>query len=139
LVIVHEFTPYLLQTPQKNCYHWKSLPYCTQESCWIICSKLYSDPLIAPERIVLCNSKFIFLLDMISSKVFCIQADTVSQTVESESCSSVLFLKQFGWLLQVHNALGVSYKKDNRLDKAIQQFEKAVELQPGYVTSKGKS
>jgi hypothetical protein len=88
---------------------------------------------------VLCNSKFIFLLDMISSKVFCIQADTVSQTVESESCSSVLFLKQFGWLLQVHNALGVSYKKDNRLDKAIQQFEKAVELQPGYVTSKGKS
>ncbi|XP_062220732.1 tetratricopeptide repeat domain-containing protein PYG7, chloroplastic-like [Phragmites australis] len=36
-------------------------------------------------------------------------------------------------LAQVYNALGVSYKRDNKLDKAIQQFEKAVELQPGYV------
>jgi tetratricopeptide (TPR) repeat protein len=35
----------------------------------------------------------------------------------------------------VHNALGASYKKDNKLDKAIHQFEKAVELQPGYVTA----
>ncbi|KAL5223585.1 hypothetical protein ABZP36_010224 [Zizania latifolia] len=38
-------------------------------------------------------------------------------------------------LAQVHNALGVSYKRDNKLDKAIQQFEKAVGLQPGYVTA----
>ncbi|KAJ1254378.1 hypothetical protein BS78_K073900 [Paspalum vaginatum] len=38
-------------------------------------------------------------------------------------------------LAQVYNALGVSYKRDNKLDKAIQQFEKAVELQPGYVTA----
>ncbi|CAN6218754.1 unnamed protein product, partial [Urochloa humidicola] len=38
-------------------------------------------------------------------------------------------------LAQVYNALGVSYKRDNKLDKAIQQFEKAVKLQPGYVTA----
>ncbi|XP_066397718.1 tetratricopeptide repeat domain-containing protein PYG7, chloroplastic isoform X1 [Miscanthus floridulus] len=38
-------------------------------------------------------------------------------------------------LAQVYNALGVSYKRDNKLDKAIQQFQKAVELQPGYVTA----
>ncbi|WVZ65866.1 hypothetical protein U9M48_015163 [Paspalum notatum var. saurae] len=38
-------------------------------------------------------------------------------------------------LAQVYNALGVSYKRENKLDKAIQQFEKAVELQPGYVTA----
>jgi tetratricopeptide (TPR) repeat protein len=36
---------------------------------------------------------------------------------------------------QVYNALGVSYKRDNKLDLAIKQFEKAVELQPGYVTA----
>ena len=35
----------------------------------------------------------------------------------------------------MYNALGVSYKRDNKLDKAIQQSEKAVELQPGYVTA----
>lgn len=35
----------------------------------------------------------------------------------------------------MYNALGVSYKRDNKLDKAIQQFEKAGELQPGYVTA----
>ena len=36
----------------------------------------------------------------------------------------------------MYNALGVSYKRDNKLDKAIQQFQKAVELdQPGYVTA----
>ncbi|KAL6639382.1 hypothetical protein ACP70R_023112 [Stipagrostis hirtigluma subsp. patula] len=38
-------------------------------------------------------------------------------------------------LAQVYNALGVSYKRENKLDKAIEQFEKAVELQPGYVTA----
>lgn len=38
-------------------------------------------------------------------------------------------------LAQVYNALGVSYKRENKLDKAIQQFQKAVELQPGYVTA----
>ncbi|RCV12958.1 hypothetical protein SEVIR_2G319700v4 [Setaria viridis] len=38
-------------------------------------------------------------------------------------------------LAQVYNALGVSYKRDNKLDMAIKQFEKAVELQPGYVTA----
>lgn len=38
-------------------------------------------------------------------------------------------------LCKVYNALGVSYKRDNKLDKAIQQLEKAVELQPGYVTA----
>lgn len=38
-------------------------------------------------------------------------------------------------LAQVYNALGVSYKRENKLDKAIKQFEKAVELQPGYVTA----
>nr|AJA71645.1 Tetratricopeptide repeat domain containing protein [Triticum aestivum] len=35
----------------------------------------------------------------------------------------------------LQNALGVSYKRENKLDKAIKQFEKAVELQPGYVTA----
>uniref|UniRef100_A0ACD5T6H8 Uncharacterized protein n=1 Tax=Avena sativa TaxID=4498 RepID=A0ACD5T6H8_AVESA len=38
-------------------------------------------------------------------------------------------------LAQVYNALGVSYKRENKLEKAIKQFEKAVELQPGYVTA----
>lgn len=36
---------------------------------------------------------------------------------------------------QVYNALGVSYVLDGKLDKAISQFETAVKLQPGYVTS----
>ena len=45
------------------------------------------------------------------------------------------FLRHFCFVGQVYNALGVSYKRDNKLDKAIQQFEKAVELQPGYVTA----
>lgn len=36
---------------------------------------------------------------------------------------------------QVYNALGVSYVRDNKLDKAITQFETAVKLQPGYVTA----
>ena len=35
----------------------------------------------------------------------------------------------------MYNALGVSYKRDNKLDKAIQQFQKAVELEPGHVTA----
>ena len=35
----------------------------------------------------------------------------------------------------MYNALGVSYKRENKLEKAIKQFEKAVELQPGYVTA----
>lgn len=35
----------------------------------------------------------------------------------------------------MYNALGVSYVRDNKLDKAIIQFEKAVKLQPGYVTA----
>ncbi|KAH7669059.1 Protein O-GlcNAc transferase protein [Dioscorea alata] len=38
-------------------------------------------------------------------------------------------------LAQVYNALGVSYVRDNKLDKGIAQFEKAVKLQPGYVTA----
>lgn len=38
-------------------------------------------------------------------------------------------------LAQVHNALGVSYVRENKSDKAILQFEKAVKLQPGYVTA----
>lgn len=38
-------------------------------------------------------------------------------------------------LAQVYNALGVSYARDNNPDKAIAQFEKAVKLQPGYVTA----
>ncbi|XP_028095027.1 tetratricopeptide repeat domain-containing protein PYG7, chloroplastic isoform X2 [Camellia sinensis] len=37
--------------------------------------------------------------------------------------------------LQVHNALGVSYIRDGKLDKGIAQFETAVKLQPGYVTA----
>lgn len=38
-------------------------------------------------------------------------------------------------LAQVHNALGFSYASDGKLDKGIMQYEKAVELQPGYVTA----
>ncbi|KAG1360716.1 hypothetical protein COCNU_09G001790 [Cocos nucifera] len=38
-------------------------------------------------------------------------------------------------LAQVYNALGVSHVRDNKLDKGIAQFEKAVKLQPGYVTA----
>ncbi|KAH9627300.1 hypothetical protein KSS87_013545 [Heliosperma pusillum] len=38
-------------------------------------------------------------------------------------------------LAQVHNALGVSYVRDGKLEKGINQFEKAVKLQPGYVTA----
>ncbi|THG01594.1 tetratricopeptide repeat domain-containing protein PYG7, chloroplastic isoform X1 [Camellia sinensis] len=38
-------------------------------------------------------------------------------------------------LAQVHNALGVSYIRDGKLDKGIAQFETAVKLQPGYVTA----
>jgi tetratricopeptide (TPR) repeat protein len=38
-------------------------------------------------------------------------------------------------LLQVYNALGVCYVRDNNVDKGIQQLQKAVALQPGYVTA----
>ncbi|KAH9288412.1 hypothetical protein KI387_032529, partial [Taxus chinensis] len=38
-------------------------------------------------------------------------------------------------LAQVHNALGFSYVSDGKIDISIIQFEKAVKLQPGYVTA----
>eukprot|EP01018_Ginkgo_biloba_P015572 Gb_28677 [translate_table: standard] len=38
-------------------------------------------------------------------------------------------------LAQVHNALGFSYVSDGKIDKGISQFQKAVDLQPGYVTA----
>lgn len=38
-------------------------------------------------------------------------------------------------VVQVHNALGVSYTLDGKLDKGITEFETAVKLQPGYVTA----
>ncbi|VFQ86394.1 unnamed protein product [Cuscuta campestris] len=38
-------------------------------------------------------------------------------------------------LSQVYNALGVSYVRDEKIDKGIAQFENAVKLQPGYVTA----
>ncbi|KAL8482606.1 hypothetical protein ACS0TY_028683 [Phlomoides rotata] len=38
-------------------------------------------------------------------------------------------------LAQVYNALGVTYARDEKVEKAIVQFEKAVKLQPGYVTA----
>ncbi|KAE9592486.1 hypothetical protein Lal_00028608 [Lupinus albus] len=38
-------------------------------------------------------------------------------------------------LAQVYNALGVSYVRDDKLEKGITQFEMAVKLQPGYVTA----
>ncbi|XP_078173488.1 tetratricopeptide repeat (TPR)-like superfamily protein isoform X1 [Carex rostrata] len=38
-------------------------------------------------------------------------------------------------LAQVYNALGVCYVRDDKLEKGIQQLEKAVKLQPGYVTA----
>ncbi|CAK9232524.1 unnamed protein product [Sphagnum jensenii] len=38
-------------------------------------------------------------------------------------------------LAQVYNALGFSYFSDDKLDAGIAQYEKAVKLQPGYVTA----
>ncbi|KAF8104953.1 hypothetical protein N665_0165s0039 [Sinapis alba] len=38
-------------------------------------------------------------------------------------------------LAQVYNALGVSYVREDKLDKGIAQFEMAVKIQPGYVTA----
>ncbi|KAJ9560273.1 hypothetical protein OSB04_005433 [Centaurea solstitialis] len=38
-------------------------------------------------------------------------------------------------LAQVHNALGVSYVRDGKTDKGIAQLERAVKIQPGYVTA----
>ncbi|XP_024365879.1 tetratricopeptide repeat domain-containing protein PYG7, chloroplastic isoform X2 [Physcomitrium patens] len=38
-------------------------------------------------------------------------------------------------LAQVYNALGFSYFSDDKLDASISQYEKAVTLQPGYVTA----
>ncbi|XP_057979716.1 tetratricopeptide repeat domain-containing protein PYG7, chloroplastic [Malania oleifera] len=38
-------------------------------------------------------------------------------------------------LAQVYNALGVTYVRDGKIEKGIAQFEKAVTLQPGYVTA----
>ncbi|KAK2404206.1 putative UDP-N-acetylglucosamine--peptide N-acetylglucosaminyltransferase SPINDLY [Trifolium repens] len=38
-------------------------------------------------------------------------------------------------LAQVHNALGVSYVRDGKIEKGIAQFETAVKIQPGYVTA----
>lgn len=36
---------------------------------------------------------------------------------------------------QVHNALGFSYFSEQRVDKAVEEYEKAVKLQPAYVTA----
>lgn len=38
-------------------------------------------------------------------------------------------------LAQVYNALGVSYIRDEKLEKGIAQFENAVKIQPGYATA----
>jgi len=38
-------------------------------------------------------------------------------------------------LAQVHNALGFSYFSEKKLDKAIDEYRKALELQPAYVTA----
>nr|GEV34387.1 tetratricopeptide-like helical [Tanacetum cinerariifolium] len=38
-------------------------------------------------------------------------------------------------LAQVYNALGVSYVRDEKIDKGISQLETAVKIQPGYVTA----
>jgi tetratricopeptide (TPR) repeat protein len=41
----------------------------------------------------------------------------------------------FASCFQVHNALGFSLFNDGRIDRAIAEYEKAVKLQPGYVTA----
>lgn len=38
-------------------------------------------------------------------------------------------------LAQVYNALGFSYFSDDKVEQAINQYEKALKLQPGYVTA----
>ncbi|KAL3638742.1 Tetratricopeptide repeat domain-containing protein pyg7, chloroplastic [Castilleja foliolosa] len=38
-------------------------------------------------------------------------------------------------LAQVYNALGVTYVKEEKIEKGIAQFENAVKLQPGYATA----
>lgn len=48
--------------------------------------------------------------------------------------SAISFLA-LACLSQVYNALGVSYVRDEKVDKGIAQFENAVKLQPGYVTA----
>lgn len=35
----------------------------------------------------------------------------------------------------MYNALGVTYVRDSKTEKAISQFKNAVKLQPGYVTA----
>lgn len=35
----------------------------------------------------------------------------------------------------MHNALGVTYVRDGKVEKSITEFENAVKLQPGYVTA----
>jgi Flp pilus assembly protein TadD len=37
----------------------------------------------------------------------------------------------------VHNALGYAFFNMERVDAAVEQYRKAVELQPGYVTGEG--
>lgn len=41
-------------------------------------------------------------------------------------------------LAQVHNALGFAFFNMEKVDPAISQYRKAVELQPGYVTGECK-
>eukprot|EP00850_Spirogloea_muscicola_P022755 SM000310S11946 [mRNA] locus=s310:108341:108971:- [translate_table: standard] len=38
-------------------------------------------------------------------------------------------------LAQVHNALGFSYFSEDKYEKAVAQYQKAVALQPAYVTA----
>ena len=38
-------------------------------------------------------------------------------------------------LAQIHNALGFGYLSTDKVDEAISEFNKAVELTPGYVTA----
>ena len=38
-------------------------------------------------------------------------------------------------LAQIHNAIGFGYLSTDKLDEAIEEFNKAVELTPGYVTA----
>jgi Flp pilus assembly protein TadD len=38
-------------------------------------------------------------------------------------------------LAQIHNALGFGYLSTDKLEEAVAEFKRAVELQPGYVTA----
>ena len=57
------------------------------------------------------------------------------QFVENKRIYCPWLIRQTMVFFQVYNALGVSYLREDKLEKGISQFAKAVKMQPGYVTA----